>query len=82
MTAASPRLSVRATHFDCRLFYGERCFAVVSGASGKRDERDPRHRARDRAYNAGIGAVWLRRMARERTRYTAYLEAAIAATHS
>jgi hypothetical protein len=71
-------VSIRATHYDCRLYYGARCFAVLEGASGKRNERDPKARARDLAYNEGIGKVWLRRMSRERTRYNACLEAAIA----
>jgi hypothetical protein len=71
-------VSIRATHYDCRLYYGSRCFAVLEGASGKRDERDPKARARDLAYNEGIGKVWLRRMSRERTRYNGYLNAAVA----
>lgn len=72
-------ITIRATHHDCRLFYGERCFANLPEAIGRKDEQSPRLLARNHMFNEDIGRVWIRRMQAGGTRYNDYLEAAIAA---
>lgn len=72
-------VSAVATHHDCRLFYGGLCFARLSEAVGKPEEKSPATRARDQLFNEGVGRVWLRRMRSGGTRFNDYLGAAVAA---